>query len=113
MSKTKLLRVNQHLEEEYGPLRNGDVIEVGGWTLNVTKAHLSIKENALEPLMVSECQPDNQTPLADRVSVGDSESAELAEGESFSRRQAWMEGALEHADMLLDDRRFRERLSSM
>ena len=27
-------------------------------------------------------------------------------GESFSTRQAWMEGALEHADMLLDDPRF-------
>ena len=32
-------------------------------------------------------------------------------GESFSRRQAWMEGALEHADMLLEDRRFRERVA--
>jgi glycine/D-amino acid oxidase-like deaminating enzyme len=29
-------------------------------------------------------------------------------GESFSLRQAWMEGALEHADMLLHDRRFRD-----
>lgn len=85
MSKTRLLRVNHHLVEEYGPLRIGDVIEVGGWTLNVTKAHLSIKENALEPLMVSECQPDNPTPLPDRVSVGDSESAELAEGVNFLR----------------------------
>ncbi len=27
-------------------------------------------------------------------------------GESFSTRQAWIEGALEHADMLLDDPRF-------
>ena len=31
-------------------------------------------------------------------------------GESWSLRQAWMEGALEHADMLLADKRFRNRL---
>lgn len=32
-------------------------------------------------------------------------------GESWSLRQAWMEGAIEHADMLLADTRFRNRLS--
>jgi monoamine oxidase len=31
-------------------------------------------------------------------------------GESWSLRQAWMEGALEHADMLLADKRFRNQL---
>jgi len=84
-SPGRSLRVNQRVVNEYGPLRQGDMIEIGAWVLRVTRT-LRPSESSDPKCVLSEVIDSQSTAGLETLKTNNVDSpVSLTEGVNFLR----------------------------